>query len=78
MSWQIVTNTIKIAALLLFGHSVMSDSLRPHGLWPARLLCPWNSPRKNTSRLPFTFPGDLPDPGIKPKSPGLQVDSFTA
>ena len=21
-----------------------SDSLRPHGLWPARLLCPWNSP----------------------------------
>ena len=28
--------------------SVMSDSLRPHGIWPARLLCPWNSPGKNT------------------------------
>ena len=30
--------------------SVMSDSLRPHGLYslPARLLCPWNSPGKNT------------------------------
>ena len=28
--------------------SVMSDSLRPHGLQPARLLCPWNSPGKNT------------------------------
>ena len=27
---------------------VMSESLRPHGLWPARLLCPWNSPGKNT------------------------------
>ena len=27
---------------------VMSDSLWPHGLWPARLLCPWNSPGKNT------------------------------
>ena len=27
--------------------SVVSDSLRPHGLWPARLLCPWNSPGKN-------------------------------
>ena len=26
----------------------MSDSLRPHGLDPARLLCPWNSPGKNT------------------------------
>ena len=22
--------------------------LRPHGLYPARLLCPWNSPGKNT------------------------------
>ena len=27
---------------------VMSDSLWTHGLWPARLLCPWNSPGKNT------------------------------
>ena len=29
-------------------HSVMSDSLQPHGLWPARLLCQWNSPDQNT------------------------------
>ena len=28
--------------------SVMSDSLWPHELWPARPLCPWNSPVKNT------------------------------
>ena len=28
-------------------HSVLSDSLQPHGLWPARLLCLWNSPGKN-------------------------------
>ena len=28
--------------------SVMSDSLQPHGLYPARLLCPWDSPGKNT------------------------------
>ena len=27
--------------------SVMSDSLPPHGLKPARLLCPWDSPGKN-------------------------------
>ena len=26
----------------------MSDSLRPHGLLPTRLLCPWNFPGKNT------------------------------
>ena len=31
-----------------FRHSVMSDSLQPHGLQPARLLCPWNSPGKKT------------------------------
>ena len=29
------------------------------------------------SGLPFPSPGDLPDPGIKPVSPALQVDSFT-
>ena len=29
-------------------HSAMSSSLWPHGLWPARLLCPWDSPGKNT------------------------------
>ena len=28
------------------------------------------------SGLPFPFPGDLPDPGIKPVSPTLQVDSL--
>ena len=29
-------------------HSVVSDSLRPHGLQHTRHLCPWNSPSKNT------------------------------
>ena len=28
------------------------------------------------SGLPFPSPGDLPDPGIKPRSPALQVDSL--
>ena len=28
--------------------SVVPDSLTPHGLWPARLLCPWDSPGRNT------------------------------
>ena len=23
-------------------------TLQPHRMWPARLLCPWNSPGKNT------------------------------
>ena len=29
-------------------HSVASDPLPPHGLSPTRLLCPWDSPGKNT------------------------------
>ena len=28
--------------------SVVSDSVRPYGLQPARLLCPWDSPGKST------------------------------
>ena len=28
-------------------HSVVSDSLPPHVLKPARLICPWDSPGKN-------------------------------
>ena len=28
--------------------SVVSNSLRPHGQWLTRLLCPWNSPGKST------------------------------
>ena len=31
-----------------FSRSVVSNSLWPHGLQPARLLCPWDSPGKNT------------------------------
>ena len=30
------------------------------------------------SGSPFPFPGDLPNPGIKPSSPALQVDSLPA
>ena len=32
-------------------------------------LRPW-------SMLPFSSPGNLPDPGIKPESPALQADSL--
>ena len=30
------------------------------------------------SGLPFPSPGDLPDPGIEPRSPALQVDALTS
>ena len=46
--------------------SVMSKSLQPYGLWPGRLLCPWNFPSKNTGvGCSFPPPGDLPNPGIE-------------
>ena len=35
-----------------------------HGILQARIL----------SRLSFPSPGDLPDPGIEPRSPALQAD----
>ena len=30
------------------------------------------------SGLPFLSPGDLPDPGIEPRSPALQADALTS
>ena len=60
----------------------MFDSLQPHGLWPARLCCPWDFSRQEYwSGLPFPSLRDLLDPGIKRKSPTcpeLQVDSSPA
>ena len=56
-------------------HSVMSDSLRPRGLGPARFLCPWDFPGKNTgSGCHFLLQG------IEPKSfesPALAGGFFT-
>ena len=53
--------------------SVMSDSLRPHGgvhQAPLSMQC---SRQKYWSELPFPFPEDHPDAGIKPSSPALQA-----
>ena len=54
--------------------SVVSDSLRPHGLYS-----PWNSPGQNTgvSSLPL-LQGNLPNPGIEPRSPALKANSLPA
>ena len=48
-------------------------------LYPARLLCPWDSPGKNTGvGSPCPCPGDLPDPEMEPRSPALAGGFFTA
>ena len=37
-----------VTILVKWSLSVVSDSLWPHGLYPARLLCSWDFPRKST------------------------------
>ena len=54
-------------------HSVMSNSLLPHGLYS-----PWSSPGQNTAVNVFPSSGDLPNLGIKPRSSTLQADSLPA
>ena len=55
----------------------MSNSLRHRGLKPTRLLCPRGFSRQEYwSGLPFPSPGDLPNPGIEPGSPALQIDTL--
>ena len=39
------------ATLYVFSRTVLSDSLQPHGLQPARLLCPWSFPDRSNSTL---------------------------
>ena len=57
--------------------SVVSGSFRAHGMQPPRLLCPWDSPGNNAGvGCHFLLEGDLPDPGIEPRSPVLQADSL--
>ena len=42
------THTYTHTYRAVLSHPVVSNSLWPHGLQPARLLCPWDSPGKNT------------------------------
>ena len=61
---------------MLSSHSIVSDSAAP---WSSMLLCPWDSPDKNTGvGCQFLSPGDFPDPGIEPGSLTLQADSLTS
>ena len=55
-------------------HLVMTDSCRLHGLYSL-----WDSPGQNTGVGNHSFlQGDLPNPGIEPRSPTLQADSLPA
>ena len=50
-------------------NSLVPDSLWPHELQPARLLCPWDSPAKNTGvGCHFLLQGIFPTQGSNPHS----------
>ena len=57
-----------------WSRSVMSNSLRPRGLPPSMGF----SRQEYWSGLPFPSPGDLPHPGIKPRSPALEADALAS
>ena len=49
-------------------------TLQPHG--PARLLCPWDLPGKNTRVVAISFFNGYSNPGIEPISPAWQANSL--
>ena len=49
----------------MLSSAVVSESLRPRGLQPARLLCPWGFPGKNTGvGCPALLQGFFPTQGL--------------
>ena len=80
-----ITSTNKILVviftLLMDGGLVTESCPTLATPWTVALQAPLSMgfPRqKYGSELPFPSPGDLPDPGIKPRAPTLQVDSLPA
>ena len=45
--WRLLKK-LKNTITVMHEYLVVSDSLQPHGLQPASLLCPWDSTSKNT------------------------------
>ena len=61
----------------MLSHTVETDSWRPRGLVAHQALLSLGFSRQEYwGELPFPSPGDLPDPGIKTRSPTLQADSL--
>ena len=72
-TWLIIHNIqstmvcVYVWECVCFSHSVMSNSLQPHGLQPARFLCPWDFPGKNTEvGCHFLLQGIFPTQGSNP------------
>ena len=48
LEWVAISSPMQESEKWKWSRSVMSDSSRPHGLQPTRLLHPWDSPGKST------------------------------
>ena len=46
--WVYICKCARVCVCVCVRHSVVFNSLQPHGLHLERLLCLWNSPGKNT------------------------------
>ena len=69
------TREALIGYVAVLCRSVMSNSLPPHSYSPSGYSVHGESPGMNTG-VGCPPPGDLPNPGIEPRSPTLQVDSL--
>jgi len=61
----------------MLSRSVMSDSAKPWTVAHQAHLSMGFSRQEYWSGLPYPPPGDLPDPGIEPRSPALQGVDLT-
>ena len=74
----------------MFSNGILIMKVKVKSLSHVRLfVTPWTvayqaplsmgfSRQKYWSVLPFPSPGDLPDPGIKPRFPALEADALTS
>ena len=60
---------------LLLSCQVVSNSLRPHGLWPASVVCSWDFPGKNTG-VGCLLHGIFPTQGLNQHLLCWQMDSL--
>ena len=66
-----------LVCVCVLSRSEVPDSWPPHRLWSAMFLCLWGFSRQNHwSGLSCPPPGDLPNPGMEPRSPASKVDSL--
>ena len=75
MEWTVVCVCVCVCAHV--SHSVMSNSLQPHGLVDGQDPLSMGLHRQEYwSELPWPSPGNLPNPVIEPGSPAWQTDSL--